>query len=170
MPRRSATTRKSSRSISALAKSRPPQRDHPHERADARGAIAKRLVWRGPYPVRPVVSGGPRRGGSPDGAQRRRQVDHHQGDNGFDGAAVGYGAVLRRGYLEAAVVRNRTTRSGLCARGPAHFLRPDRAGKPRHRPPAPAAIPGWTGGTILDAGKAVRDISQSRDYAGSSWR
>src|SRR5436190_24096125 len=158
MPRRSATTRKSSRSISALAKLRPPQRDRPHERADARGAIAQRLVWRSPYPVRPVVSGRARRGGSPDGTQRRRQVDHHQGADGFARAEIGYGTVLRRGYLEAAVVRNRTARSRLCARGPTDFLRSDRAGKSRHRSPEPAAVPGRTSSAVLDAGKAVRDI------------
>ena len=75
---------------------------------------------------------------------------------------------VRRGYLEAAVVRDRTARSRLRARGPAHLRRPDRAGKSRHRPPEPAALPGRTGGTVLDAGKAVRDLSQSRRHAGSA--
>ena len=46
-----------------------------------------------------------------------------------------HGALLRRGHLDAAAVRDRAARSRLRARGPAHLLRPHRAGKPRHRPP-----------------------------------
>ena len=58
---------------------------------------------------------------------------------------------LRRGHLAAEAVRDRAARPRLRAGGPPHLLRPDRAGKSRHRPPAVARVsrtdtpaPSWT--------------------------
>ena len=107
---------------------------------DARGRGPRRLVRRGAHPVRPFASRRTRRGRRADGPQRRRQVDHHEGADGAAAAPRRHGAVLRRGHLAAATLRDRAPRPRLRPRGPAHLRSADRRREPRRRPPAAAAL------------------------------
>ena len=133
-----------------------------HERCHARGRGLQRLVRRGAHPLRPELRGRPRRGGGADGPQRRRQVHHHEGDHGPDRPSAGHGALQRRGYLAPQAVRDRAARPRLHARGPPHLLRSHGDGKSRRRPPAAAPLRRRHAGAGLDAGEAVRAVSQSR--------
>ncbi len=52
--------------------------------------------------------------------------------------------------------------AGLRARGPAHLLGPDGRRESRHRPPADPIPSGRAACTVVDARKALHDLSQSR--------
>ena len=134
-----------------------------HERADARGAIGLN-AWYGAAHILFDLSFQVGRGEvvalmGRNGAGKSTTIKTLMG---LMARRTRYGPVLRRGHFEAAAVRDRAARAWLRARGPPHLLRPDRARKPRHRPPAATPLPGRPAGAVLDAGKTVRDISQSR--------
>ena len=65
------------------------------------GRRPERLVRRRAHSLRSELRGRPRRGGGADGPQRRRQVDHHEGDHGPGRPAQRRGALQRRGHLRA---------------------------------------------------------------------
>ena len=98
----------------------------------------QRLVRRRAHSLRPRIRSRPRRGGGADGAQRRRQVDHHENDHGPDRPAPRRGALQRLRYFPPQAVRDRAPRPRLYAGGPAHLRRPHGDGKSRSRPPAAA--------------------------------
>src|SRR6185436_14030267 len=97
--------------------------------------------------------------------QRRRQVDHAQGDHGAGSTH------RRRGELRPArshrprALPDRPPRARLRPGGPPHLRRPDRGGEPRGR--APAAAPRRA---RLERTEAVPAVSRARDVARAARR